>query len=93
MRKMVRRHGTQVRFGDTRGLVRDSATDPRESDIFFAGSLALSLCLSLSLSLSRSLSLSLSLLNDTSPMIHLNVMMHLRMLQCRMALAQDWTKA
>ena len=39
------------------------------------------------------LSLSLSLLNDTSPMIHLNVMMHLRMLQCRMALAQDWTKA
>ena len=40
-----------------------------------------------------SLSLSLSLLNDTSPMMHLNVMMHLRMLQCRMALAQDWTKA
>ena len=38
-------------------------------------------------------SLSLSLLNDTSPMMHLNVMMHLRMLQCRMALAQDWTKA
>eukprot|EP00439_Symbiodinium_sp_Y106_P017075 s7260_g2.t1 len=38
-------------------------------------------------------SLSLSLLNDTSPMMHLNVMMHLRMLQCRMTLAQDWTKA
>ena len=32
-----------------------------------------------------SLSLSVSLLNDTSPMMHLNVMMHLRMLQCRMA--------
>ena len=46
-----------------------------------------------SLPLSLSLSLSLSLLNDTSPMMHLNVMMHLRMLQCRMALAQDWTKA
>ena len=46
-----------------------------------------------SLSLSLALSLSVSLLNDTSPMMYLNVMMHLRMLQCRMALAQDWTEA
>ena len=53
----------------------------------------LSISLLLSLYLSLSLSLALFLLNDTSPMIHLNVMMHLRMLQCRMALAQDWTKA
>ena len=51
---------------------------------------ALTLTHSLSLSLCA---LSLSLLNDASPMMHLNVMMHLRMLQCRMELAQDWIKA